>query len=44
MEKGIRQTTSEVMGKTYDKHMRGADAVRYFVEKMLVNNDTSKCI
>jgi phage/plasmid-associated DNA primase len=39
---GIRKTTSDVMETTYDKYMRGADPVRYFVEKVLEKDSGSK--
>lgn len=42
LKNGIRQTTSEVMEKTHDKYMRGADPTKYFVEKALINDSTSK--
>ena len=42
LKNGIRQTTSEVMEKTHEKYMRGSDPTKYFVEKALINDSTSK--
>ena len=42
LENGIRKTTSEVMESTYDKYMRGANPIRYFVERVLENDSSSK--
>ena len=33
LENGVRKTTSEVMETTYDKYMRAANPIRYFVER-----------
>jgi putative DNA primase/helicase len=42
LENGIRKTTNEVMETTYNKYMRSANPVGYFVENMLVNDATAK--
>ena len=42
LENGIRKTTSEVMETTYDKYMRGANPIGYFVDNMLVNDASAK--
>lgn len=42
LENGIRKTTSEAMETTYDKYMRSANPIGYFVDNMLVNDSTAK--
>jgi putative DNA primase/helicase len=42
LENGIRQTTSELMEKTYDKYVRGSNPVEYFVKKALVLDSTAR--
>jgi putative DNA primase/helicase len=42
LENGIRKTTNEAMETTYDKYMRGANPIRYFVERVLENDSASK--
>lgn len=42
LENGIRKTTSEGMESTYDKYMRGANPIGYFVDNMLVNDTSTK--
>ena len=42
LENGIRKTTSEVMETTYDKYMRGANPIGYFVDNILANDSATK--
>jgi putative DNA primase/helicase len=42
LEDGVRKTTNEVMERTNDKYMRGANPVGYFVEKVVVADAASK--
>lgn len=39
LQEGIRPTTSQTMGDTYDKYIRGNEPVRYFAERAITDGE-----